>query len=104
MRLNAQPFTRELVLPGGENARLIELCGPLDEHLRLIESRLGVDIRRRGNRFQLVGAEDAVERTAGVLSGLDYMAPFVLALVTMFASAGLATMRPVQSVAQLKGE
>ncbi len=70
MRLNAQPFTRELVLPGGENARLIELCGPLDEHLRLIESRLGVDIRRRGNRFQLVGAEDAVERTAGVLSGL----------------------------------
>jgi phosphate starvation-inducible protein PhoH and related proteins len=68
--LNAQPFTRELMLPGGENARLIELCGPLDEHLRLIESRLGVDIRRRGNRFQLVGPEDAVERSAGVLSGL----------------------------------
>ena len=41
---------------------------------------------------------------AGVLSGLDYMAPFVLALVAMFASAGLATMRPVQSFAQLKGE
>lgn len=41
---------------------------------------------------------------AGVLSGVDYMAPFVLALVAMFASAGLATMRSVQSVAQLKGE
>ncbi len=65
-----EPVTRELALPAGENPRLLELCGPLDEHLRLIESRLGVEIRRRGSRFQLVGPEAATERAAAVLTGL----------------------------------
>ena len=41
---------------------------------------------------------------AGVLSGLDYRAPFVLALVAMVASAGLATMRSARPAAQLQGE
>ncbi len=68
--MNANLTTRDLVLQPGENARLIELCGPLDEHLRLIESRLGVDIKRRGNRFQLVGPALATERAATVLNGL----------------------------------
>jgi len=68
--LNDALTTRELTLPGGENARLIELCGPLDEHLRLIESRLGVEIRRRGNRFQLVGPEAGTDAAFAVLSNL----------------------------------
>lgn len=41
---------------------------------------------------------------AGVLSGLDYRAPFVLALVAMVASAGLALMRSARPAAQLEGE
>ncbi|MBS0613992.1 MAG: PhoH family protein [Proteobacteria bacterium] len=68
--MNDASTTRELTLPGGENARLIELCGPLDEHLRLIESRLSVEIRRRGNRFQLVGPEAATDAAFAVLSNL----------------------------------
>ena len=70
MRLNANLTTRDLLIQPGDNARLIELCGPLDEHLRLIESRLGVDIKRRGNRFQLVGSAPATERAASLLNGL----------------------------------
>ena len=52
----AAPVAREVLLAPADNARLVELCGPLDEHLHLIESRLGVEVRRRGNRFQLMGA------------------------------------------------
>ena len=70
MRLNALTTTRDLVLEPNENARLIELCGPLDEHLRLIESRLGVDIKRRGNRFQLVGSAPATQSSANLLNKL----------------------------------
>jgi phosphate starvation-inducible PhoH-like protein len=48
--------SREFDLDPQDNARLANLCGPLDEHLRLVESRLGVEIRRRGNVFRLRGA------------------------------------------------
>jgi phosphate starvation-inducible protein PhoH and related proteins len=53
---------RDLVLDPADNERLAALCGPLDEHLRQVESRLGVNVNRRGNRFRLSGAraEDAV--------------------------------------------
>jgi phosphate starvation-inducible PhoH-like protein len=63
-------MTREVLLAPADNVRLVELCGPLDEHLRLIESRLGVEVRRRGNRFQLVGSGPAVTRAETVLQDL----------------------------------
>jgi phosphate starvation-inducible PhoH-like protein len=66
----ATPVSREVLLAPADNIRLVELCGPLDEHLRLIESRLGVEVRRRGNRFQLVGSSPAIERAETVLQGL----------------------------------
>lgn len=43
-----------------DNERLANLCGQLDEHLRLIERRLGLDIASRGELFQLTGDPDAV--------------------------------------------
>ncbi|MCC6172472.1 MAG: PhoH family protein, partial [Gammaproteobacteria bacterium] len=46
---------REFDLEPSDNERLASLCGPLDENLRLIESRLGVQIRRRGNTFRAIG-------------------------------------------------
>ena len=49
---------REFSLEPSDNDRLANLCGPLDENLRLIESRLGVEVRRRGNAFRIEG-EDA---------------------------------------------
>ena len=62
--------TRDVFLDPSDNIRLVELCGPLDEHLRLIESRLGVEIRRRGNRFQIVGPVLAGKRAEAVLQSL----------------------------------
>jgi phosphate starvation-inducible PhoH-like protein len=56
---------REFDLEPTDNARLANLCGPLDENLRLLESRLGVEVRRRGDNFRVIGeraaqAEDAL--------------------------------------------
>jgi phosphate starvation-inducible PhoH-like protein len=46
---------REFLLEPADNARLANLCGPLDENLRLLESRLDVQIRRRGDNFRISG-------------------------------------------------
>ena len=50
---------REFDLGGGDNTRLANLCGPLDENLRLLEQRLDVRIRRRGDSFRVSGAQAA---------------------------------------------
>ena len=47
---------REFEFEPTDNARLANLCGPLDENLRLVESRLGVVVRRRGDNFRVTGA------------------------------------------------
>jgi phosphate starvation-inducible protein PhoH and related proteins len=47
--------TREFDLEPSDNTRLANLCGPLDENLRLLESRLDVQIRRRGDSFRVTG-------------------------------------------------
>ena len=54
--MSASPTERDLTLDPPDNARLAALCGPLDEHLRQIETRLGVAVHRRGNRFHITGA------------------------------------------------
>jgi phosphate starvation-inducible PhoH-like protein len=56
---------REFDLVPPDNARLANLCGPLDENIRLIENRMGVAVKRRGASFRIVGqrapaAEDLV--------------------------------------------
>jgi phosphate starvation-inducible PhoH-like protein len=68
--VSSVPATRDVFLDPSDNVRLVELCGPLDEHLRLIESRLGVQIRRRGNRFQIVGETPAAKGAESVLQSL----------------------------------
>ncbi len=47
---------REFDLVPADNARLANLCGPLDENLRLVEDRLGVTVKRRGATFRVAGA------------------------------------------------
>jgi phosphate starvation-inducible PhoH-like protein len=63
-------MTRDLVLAPADNIRLVELCGPLDEHLHQIEARLDVEVKRRGNRFQIVGLPAAIKRAESVLQDL----------------------------------
>ena len=62
-----------VVLDPFENERLANLCGQFDEHIRLLERRLGVDINQRGNEFTVIGDEHAValaERTVRILYDL----------------------------------
>lgn len=58
-----QPNQRHFALDPEDNARLANLCGPLDEHLRQVELRLGVEIDHRGNLFRATG-EEGLTRTA----------------------------------------
>ncbi len=52
--------TLDLELEPEDNPRLANLCGQLDQHLRQIERRLGIEINNRGPCFRLIGDPDAV--------------------------------------------
>jgi phosphate starvation-inducible PhoH-like protein len=45
----------EFTAPREDNARLANLCGPLDENLRQIEQALDVTLQRRGHRITIRG-------------------------------------------------
>jgi phosphate starvation-inducible protein PhoH and related proteins len=60
----------DLVLQPDDAERLANLAGPFDGHLRQIELRLGIEIRNRGNLFQLVGAGADAQRGEAVISSL----------------------------------
>ena len=50
---NVNPATNhQLELTPVDNERQAELCGPMDDHLKTIERRLGVEISYRGNQFK----------------------------------------------------
>ena len=68
--MNATPDSVDLTLQPADNQRLANLCGQLDEHLRLIERRLGVEINNRGAQFRIIGDGEAVKAAAEVLKGL----------------------------------
>ena len=53
-----------------DNQRLAHLCGPLDGHLRTIESALGVALQRHGASFRIEGPRDGIERAVRVLDEL----------------------------------
>jgi phosphate starvation-inducible PhoH-like protein len=55
----------EVVLEPANNNRLANLCGSLDDNLKKIEQRLGVEISYRNNNFKVVGHQSnclAVEK------------------------------------------
>lgn len=60
----------DLVLDPADNERLANLCGQLDEHLRQIERRLGVEINNRGNVFRIIGDQRSVEAAGEILKVL----------------------------------
>ena len=61
---------RDFAFDPEDNARLANLCGPFDEHLRQIELRLGVEINHRGALFQVIGEDPATRATEKVLRAL----------------------------------
>jgi phosphate starvation-inducible protein PhoH and related proteins len=53
-----------------DNRRLADLCGQFDEHIRQIESYLGVEINNRGNIFQVIGPKHSIQTASEVLNKL----------------------------------
>jgi phosphate starvation-inducible PhoH-like protein len=64
------PETDSLTLAFDDNRLLSLIFGEHDEHLALIEDRLGVDITPRGNRLSLKGAPTARDHARHVLTEL----------------------------------
>lgn len=62
--------TQHLTLEPDSTARLANLCGRLDEHLRQVENHLTVKIQHRGNSFRLVGETAATQIAARTLTAL----------------------------------
>lgn len=62
--------TQRLTLEPDNTYRLANLCGHQNEHIHQIENSLALQIRHRGNVFQLSGAADSVKEGARVLDSL----------------------------------
>ena len=102
--------TRDLAFEPVDNARLANFVGPLDENLRHIEQRLGVEVRRRGGWMQVSGSPEAADAAQRVLQHLfelsasESLTPdrvhLVLQEATMDAAASAATpIRPAEDMA-----
>ena len=68
--MSDHPESLDLVLEPADNERLRNVCGQLDEHLRQVERRLGIEINNRGNSFRLLGEAAAITAGREVLQGL----------------------------------
>ena len=88
----------ELTLEPVDNERLANLCGQFDDHLRLIERRLGVEISNRGNVFAIGGDPAAAGTAADVLRDLytstegRFLAPADVHLRLQESAAALANL------------
>ena len=66
----AQELTQRITLTPTDNQRLAQLCGPMDEHLRLIERHLGIEISNRGHDFEIIGIPLSVDKAVQALKTL----------------------------------
>jgi phosphate starvation-inducible PhoH-like protein len=70
-RREAPQHPVEFELEPEDNLRLAALVGPLEQNVRLVEQRLGVEVRRRGNQFRVSG--DRAQGAASLLQDLFAM-------------------------------
>ncbi len=68
--MNSILSTKRIRLEPNDSRRLACLCGQFDEHLRHIEKRLDVEIKNRGNHFELTGPRQHVDNASSVLNQL----------------------------------
>lgn len=72
---------RRLSLLEDDNTQLANLCGPLEQNLRCIETGLDITIRRRGTVFEVSGTNaPSVDAAASLLEQLAQRATRCLAL------------------------
>jgi phosphate starvation-inducible PhoH-like protein len=58
---------RDVSLAGADNERLANFAGPMEQNLRHVEERLGVEVRRRGHELQVIGPAEPVAHAEAVL-------------------------------------
>lgn len=68
--MTEHPESLDLLLEPVNNEQLANVCGQLDEHLRHIERRMGIEINNRGNHFRLIGNQHAIQAGEQVLRDL----------------------------------
>lgn len=64
------PESRDFTLRVASNEHMANLCGQFDEHIKLVEQRLGVDIHHRGESFRVEGSANASKVAEDVLNEL----------------------------------
>ncbi|MBS64696.1 PhoH family protein [Salinisphaera sp.] len=65
-----ESIRKTLELDPPDTTRLAYLCGPQDQHLRLIERTLDVQVHNRGHLFQVEGSEGAATAAIDALNEL----------------------------------
>ncbi len=88
--MNEHAVSQDLELEPVDNSQLANLCGQFDEHLRLVERRLGVEISNSGNRFRVIGEPQSVSAAVETLESL-------------YRAAGEETLSPMRVHLILKG-
>lgn len=68
--MNTLLYSEILTLAPEDNHRLFNLCGKLNEHLKLIEHTLGVIIRQRGHTFSVSGNRVSVKQACDTINNL----------------------------------
>jgi phosphate starvation-inducible PhoH-like protein len=66
--VTAQVESRDLSLEAADNIRLGNFAGPMEQNLRHVEERLGVEVRRRGHKLQVLGPSGVVDSALAVLT------------------------------------
>lgn len=61
------PVINEVALEPSDTKRLSSLCGPLDDNIKQIERRLGVEISYRNNAFSIQGEPSQISGAAELL-------------------------------------
>jgi phosphate starvation-inducible PhoH-like protein len=57
----------DIQLDGADNKRLANFAGPMEQNLRHVEERLGVEVRRRGHQLQVLGPHEPLANAENVL-------------------------------------
>jgi phosphate starvation-inducible PhoH-like protein len=82
-RQKTSPAKKRLSLLDGDNHGLANLCGPLEQNLRAVETSLDVAIRRRGSLFEISGLADPVELASQLLTQLAQKAKLAKSPVSL---------------------
>lgn len=60
----------DLYLEPADNQRLANLCGPMDDNIKQLERRLGVEINYRDNHFRIIGQPAGLLASSQILRDL----------------------------------